>query len=119
MKKITSYGIGVWAERYAALYLWVLGYRIRDYRYKTPVGEIDLVVTRGQRIVFVEVKARSDSESALSAIRTGSFGRLRRAALHYISRHPAFSGYEMRFDLIAISFPFSIRHLDNIDLEGA
>ena len=34
------------------------GYRIRARRFRTPVGEIDIVAVRRGVLVFVEVKAR-------------------------------------------------------------
>lgn len=115
----TSYARGLLAEGVACAYLWLKGYRLRAWRYKTPVGEIDLVVTRGRTLVFVEVKMRPSIEAALSAIPPAAYRRLRAAATHFAARHPRFSGHNLRFDLIALAPPFTIRHLDNIDLGGA
>jgi Holliday junction resolvase-like predicted endonuclease len=36
--------------------------------YRTPVGEIDIIARRGQALAFVEVKARTDLETAAAAI---------------------------------------------------
>jgi len=33
-------------------------------RYKTPVGEIDLVALKGRRLAFIEVKQRNTQEDA-------------------------------------------------------
>lgn len=117
--KISNYRRGLLAETIAALYLWAKGYRIRARRYKTSVGEIDLIVTRGKTIVFVEVKVRARIDDSLGAIRPASHGRLQRAATQYIASHPRYAGYNMRFDLLALSPPYHIRHLDNIDLTGS
>ena len=46
------------AERVAAWSLRLHGYRVLARRYRTPVGEIDLVVRRGSLLAFVEVKGR-------------------------------------------------------------
>lgn len=50
--------IGHRGEWWAALFLQLQLYRIRDRRYKAPVGEIDLVAERWGTIVFVEVGTR-------------------------------------------------------------
>jgi putative endonuclease len=36
-------------------------------RYKTPVGEIDLLALKGRRLAFIEVKRRKSLEDALPA----------------------------------------------------
>jgi hypothetical protein len=48
------------AELFAALALMLKGYRIVNMRYRTPVGEIDIVARKRDLIAFVEVKARRD-----------------------------------------------------------
>jgi putative endonuclease len=110
---------GRWGEWLAAAYLWCLGYRLRARRYKTPLGEIDLIATRGRTLVLIEVKTRDTLVAAIDAIAPGSYRRLRAAAELYRARHTQFSEYRVRFDLIAVEPPFRLRHLDNIDLNGA
>jgi hypothetical protein len=46
------------AETLCALSLRLRGYRILDRRFRTPVGELDIVARRGRALVFVEVNAR-------------------------------------------------------------
>ena len=116
---MTSYTRGLLAEGIAFFYLWAKGYRLRAWRYKTPVGEIDLIMTRGRTLVFIEVKLRPKIDDAISAIPPAAYRRLRAAAAHYTARSPFFSGYNRRFDLIALAPPVTIRHLDNIDIGGA
>lgn len=56
------------AERLAAMFLRLKGYRILERRYKTPIGEIDLVARRGRRFAFVEVKARQTRDAAMTSV---------------------------------------------------
>ena len=49
---------GHWAEAVCALSLMLRGYRILARRYRTPMGEIDIVARRGALVAFIEVKAR-------------------------------------------------------------
>jgi len=115
-----SYTKGLWAEIIAAIFLFLKGYRICAWRYKTAVGEIDLVARRGRILAFVEVKARPDYATGLSAIRPSSHSRLQRAAEHYLARFPTQgSGRDIRFDLVVVTPPCRIWHLDNIILSGS
>ena len=51
-----AYRFGLRAETVASLFLMLKGYRILARRYRTPAGEVDLFVKRGNLIAFVEVK---------------------------------------------------------------
>ncbi|MBN2566044.1 MAG: YraN family protein, partial [Candidatus Eisenbacteria bacterium] len=53
--------VGQAAERIAAAFLELKGYRILDSNYRYLGKEIDLVASAGERIVFVEVKCRRGS----------------------------------------------------------
>ncbi|WP_150004265.1 YraN family protein [Iodidimonas muriae] len=97
------------AESWAALYLQIKGYRILARRYRTPVGELDLVARRGDSLVFIEVKARQDLALGMGAISHNQRQRLHRAALAFITRHPQFHAFALRFDAIIIR-PFSLPH---------
>jgi len=52
------------AETLVATLLRLKGDRIVARRYKTPVGEIDLVALRGKRLAFIEVHRRKTREDA-------------------------------------------------------
>ena len=51
---------GRWAEIIAWLYYSFRGYHCLGRRMRSPFGEIDLIMKRGRRLVFVEVKFRTD-----------------------------------------------------------
>jgi len=50
--------LGRQGEQVAADFLQEQGYVICDRNYRVPVGEIDLVVRKGEVLAFVEVKTR-------------------------------------------------------------
>nr|WP_306263555.1 YraN family protein [Pararhizobium sp. IMCC3301] len=91
------------AETKAALLLRAKGFAILSRRYRTPVGEIDLVAGRGQLVVFVEVKWRSTIDAGLESIHPTAQARIARAADHWLSRHPKFANYNTRFDVVALA----------------
>src|SRR5207247_9551979 len=63
-ERVAAFRVGLSAESRAAIFLWVKGYRIAARRWKSPVGEIDIVARRGRLLVFVEVKARASLDAA-------------------------------------------------------
>jgi len=102
---------GRWAESVAAWSLRLRGYRIVARRFRTPLGEIDLVARRGRLLAFVEVKARGELEQALLALSPRQRQRTARAAELFLLRHPDLSGLTLRFDLVTVR-PWRLpRHL--------
>ena len=51
------------AEFVALMYLRLKGYRLLAQRFKTPQGEVDLIMRRRDVTAFIEVKARSITRS--------------------------------------------------------
>ena len=98
----SSYKRGIAAERWAALWLQLKGYRILERRWKSPAGEIDLIATRGGTLAFVEVKARPTRAEAMEAIRPAQQARLTRAAEVFLARHPKLATRTQRFDVLLI-----------------
>lgn len=98
-------------EDLAAWYLRLKGYRILDRRVKTPGGEIDLVARRFGVTVFVEVKSRMSRRELGMALEAVNTQRIARAAEHYVARHPALAGTDLRFDVIFLAPMIWPRHL--------
>jgi len=99
----TGHQKGLRAERLAAWYLRLRGYTILAIRYKTHVGEIDLVARRGGMLVFAEVKHRSSMAAAKEAVHAENRARVRRAAELYLQKYPRYTGLDMRFDAIVFA----------------
>lgn len=85
-KKKKAYKWGHYAEFFSALYLMIKGYTILERRYKTPVGEIDLIACKKGVTIFCEVKARKDYDSAAYSLSERQKSRIRSAAEFYMSR---------------------------------
>lgn len=88
------------------LCLWQLrfkGYRILARRYRTPVGEIDLIARRGKVLAAVEVKARDDFATAGEAVSARQRQRIARALAHFLSLRPDLALLSPRFDVMLVA----------------
>lgn len=121
MNRKLSYIKGFLGEYYARFYLRCKGYRCIAHRYKTPVGEVDLLVTKSPiqqakklygnhiTLVLVEVKVRRTMHDALYAITNPQKQRYINAG-KYI--HKKYRGVNIRYDAVLIS-GFTIKHIEN------
>jgi putative endonuclease len=89
------------------------GYRIAARRFKTPVGEIDIVARRGNTLVFVEVKARDTADDAALAVTERGKRRILGAAELWLAHHPGDAQRLIRFDAILVTPGRMPRHLAN------
>ena len=101
-----TYRRGVCGEWMALLWLQLKAYRFLAWRYRAPVGEIDLVMHRGGVLIFVEVKThteRVDKEHA-AAVACGEKGqRIFRVAESFLACNPHLMRMDMRFDMVIVS----------------
>lgn len=99
---MTRYYTGLLAE-YIVLFWYLLkAYKPLHHRYKTYVGEIDLILQKRQQIIFVEVKARKLglTENTISQLQCK---RVTRAAEFFIAQNLNYRHYNLRFDLVVVS----------------
>lgn len=99
-RRVKAYRQGLFSETVAALMLRLQGHRILARRYKTPVGEIDLVALKGKRLAFVEVKHRKSFEDAGFSLPARTRRRIVRAAQYWLSGHPDYAGHDIAFDVV-------------------
>lgn len=93
--------IGQWGEDIAREYLVARGYALFNHNMLIGRKEIDLVVTKGTRIIFVEVKTRStDFTDPLDAVDEKKMRRMVRAADEMISSTGL--RFEPQFDIITV-----------------
>ncbi|MEE2969084.1 MAG: YraN family protein [Pseudomonadota bacterium] len=84
-------------------HLRVRGYRILARRYKTPVGEIDIIARRGGMVAFIEVKARDTETLAIESITPRQRKRIRRAAEAFLGAQPELTNCDLRFDIMLVT----------------
>lgn len=101
-KRKRAHRRGHLAEYLAALYLVLKGYRILALRYRTPLGEIDIIARKGELVAMVEVKARKAETTAVDAVSFESQRRIRAAADVWLARMRGTGQLSLRFDIVAI-----------------
>jgi putative endonuclease len=95
--------LGRRGERAAARHLKRHRYRILARNYRSVAGEIDLIASQRETIVFVEVKTRSctDPENDLSPVRSFQQRRIERAARFFLLQ-PGARDRPYRFDIVTV-----------------
>jgi putative endonuclease len=104
-KRRRAYRFGHWAEKLCVWWLRLGGYRVLARRYRTPVGEIDIVARRGATLAFIEVKARHETtrDDGGEVLTTRQRGRIIRAAEAFVARQRDLGHCAMRFDLMTVA----------------
>ena len=97
--------LGAWGEALAAEYLRKKKYRLVSMNYSCRYGEIDVIVSNREYLVFVEVKLRKSETFARAAehVDYHKQNRLRTTAELYLSQYP--TDLQPRFDVIEIYAP--------------
>src|SRR5690348_9649196 len=98
-----AFRTGISAESRAAALLVAKGFRIVARRWKSPVGEIDLVARRRRLLVFVEVKARAALDDAAEAVTARQQRRIVAAAQAWLTRHADDRVRDIRFDAVLVA----------------
>ena len=109
---------GELGERAARKFLRQHGLKCLTNNFRSPRGEVDLILRDGDCLVFVEVKTRSSEEwtRPAAAVDAERRRRLTRAALDYLRllRNPP---VRVRFDIVEVLLENSqvheVRHLPN------
>ena len=109
---------GADAEQAAATFLAAQGYTVLARRLRTPAGEIDLVVRRGEDLVIVEVKARATLDGGLEAISLRQRQRLTGAAEWLLGHWPDVAQCSVRFDCIVAVPGLPLYHVENAWMQG-
>lgn len=110
-EKQAAFRVGLSAESRAAAWLIAHGYRILARRFKSPLGEIDIVAARRHTLVFVEVKARASLDEAAESVTPRQRQRIVAAAEIWLASNPMPAIRDMRFDAILIAPGKLPRHI--------
>jgi putative endonuclease len=97
------HSLGKRGEDYAAQYLIDHGYALRARNWRCPVGEIDLVTEKDDRLIFVEVRTRRGDRLGTpeESITPAKCVKLIAAAQTYLAEHEQ-TDRDWRIDVVAI-----------------
>ena len=87
------------AEQCIALDYERRGYRIAARRWRGQGGEIDLIVRKGDLLVFVEVKSSRTKARAAEQLGQRQMARICLSAQGFLAEEPAGQLTDMRFDV--------------------
>jgi putative endonuclease len=95
---------GLRAERRAVWWYRLRGYRILATNAWAGGHELDVIVRRGRRLIFCEVKEKAGERfgDPLEMVDEEKQRRLRRAAASWLAAHPEAAGLRMSFEVMAV-----------------
>ncbi len=106
-----AFRLGLSAESRAAAFLIAKGFRILARRWRSRVGEIDIVARRRKLLVFIEVKARERLDDAAWSVTDRQRARITAAAEAWLATHPTPDILDMRFDAVLVAPGRLPRHI--------
>jgi putative endonuclease len=106
-----AFRTGISAESRAAALLVAKGFRILARRWKSPLGELDIVARRRSLLIFVEVKARNDLDEAAESVTPRQRQRIAAAAEAWLATYPDTTFTDMRFDAMLVAPGKMPRHI--------
>ncbi len=113
MKPETRYQSGLSAEHAVARHYQEAGFAVAAERYRSSRGEIDLIVTRGEEVVFVEVKKSASHDQAALRVSERQMARIFGSAQAYLATQPLGQDTPSRFDVALVDGQGAIRILEN------
>lgn len=111
--KVLNSAKGKLGEAKATEYLKSKGYKILVQNFKTKIGEIDIIASKDNFVVFVEVKARKNSDFGLprEAVNYYKQRKIRMVATQYLKSTNKLNT-PCRFDVVEI-LGDKIEHIEN------
>ena len=111
--KIYNKQFGDIGEKIALNYLKECGYKIVKTNYKNKIGEIDIIASDGDFLVFIEVKYRKNNRLGLprETVKGEKQRKIRMIAMSYINKYRLFDK-QCRFDVLEV-LGDEIKHIKN------
>jgi putative endonuclease len=103
MASPTTVAVGAHWEKLAHEHLATRGLDLVERNFRCRIGEIDLIMLHLDCLVFVEVRYRAANRysSATLSVTRHKQRKLAQTAAVFLGRHPQYSNYTMRFDVVA------------------
>jgi putative endonuclease len=111
LERQIAFRTGISAESRAAAFLIAKGFRILARRWRSPVGEIDIIARRRSLLVFVEVKARDRLDDAAWSVTDRQRLRIAAAAEVWLAQNADDRIRDIRFDAMLVAPGRIPRHI--------
>lgn len=100
-------------EDVAAHFYEMQGFEILCERYKTAVGEVDLIAKKDDLLVAIEVKMRKNFDDAAYSLSKRQQERIFHAMGCFLQQHSMLSFSAIRFDVVLLDQSFNIQYIPN------
>lgn len=114
--------LGRLGESKAAAYIKNKGYTLIQQNFYTDIGEIDIIATIDDVLVFIEVKTRVGIAAGMpyEAVTKKKLATIRRVGLLYLRKTKLYYRF-LRIDVVSIVLDYSynvvtLDHFENVDL---
>lgn len=111
--------LGQRGEQIAALQIEKKGYRIVERNFRCKLGEIDLIATDKEYLIFIEVKTRTETNSDINpliSVTRSKQRKLKTLGTYYVAKKEMYHR-QPRFDVIGIVLTNNgnhrIEHIEN------
>jgi putative endonuclease len=109
----TAHHSGLAAEDVVASDYARRGHATRSRRWRGSGGEIDLIATDGEGLIFIEVKKAATHAYAAERLSAGQMGRIQASASEYLGGMPLGQLTPCRFDVALVDGAGRIEILEN------
>lgn len=110
---VAAHASGHAAERRVAEHYVERGCEILERCWRSPAGEVDLILRDGETVVFVEVKKSETHDIAAQRISRRQMDRICQAALLYTDHLPMRGLTELRFDAALVNADGRVQIVEN------
>lgn len=108
---------GQHGEDKACTWLIENGYKIIERNFRTRSGEIDIICTKGQKLIFVEVKSlpHGNLETLSHELNKLKQQKIIKTAKCYLQKHREYNSWYIQFDVLALDVPVldPVYHISN------
>ena len=113
MRQARNYRAGLAAEHSVLRQYAAQGYAVLAQRWRGMRGEIDLVMRRGESVVFVEVKKSRSFEAALARLGAAQIGRILDTGAEFLCTQPNGQLTDTRFDVALVNAHGEVSVIEN------
>lgn len=122
--RVSRKELGKWGEEKSCKYLIDHGYRIIYLNYRCPIGEIDIISSKDNQLVFAEVKTRRSTTfgTPAQAVTYKKQIKYQKIALYFLNEK-GLKNTSCRFDILEVIVnsdnTFNINHIPNAYLASS